>query len=232
MNQRLKSLENRHHDERVVLVANGPSLNAMSLDFLKHETVIGMNKIFLGFKKFGFYPRYYVAINRLVLRQSSSFIRDLNCIKFIPAHSASLLPENALTYHLNTDTPPSRFCKDISLGIHEGWTVTYAGLQIAHYLGFKEVVIIGLDHRYEYSGEPNKESRMNGADPNHFIEDYFGFGQAWDNPDLHNSELSYRIARKEYEKSGRKIIDATINGACEEFEKADYRDIFNLNRHE
>ena len=52
MNQRLKTFENRHKGERAVLVANGPSLNEMSVDFLKQETVIGMNKIFLGFKKF------------------------------------------------------------------------------------------------------------------------------------------------------------------------------------
>ena len=232
MNQRLKTFENRHKGERAVLVANGPSLNEMSVDFLKQETVIGMNKIFLGFKKFGFYPRYYLAINRLVLQQSAHIIKDLTCTKFIPVHSRSFLPENALTYHVDTDHPPARFSRDISLGIHEGWTVTYAGLQIAYYLGFKEVVIIGMDHRYQFTGAPNEPSKLNGPDPNHFSEDYFGFGQTRDNPDLINSEISYGVARKEYENSGRRIIDATLNGSCNIFEKADYRDIFKLAHHE
>lgn len=232
MNQRLRALENRHKGERAVLVANGPSLNKMSLDFLQRETVIGMNKIFLGFKKFRFYPRYYLAINRLVLKQSAHIIKDLTCTKFIPVHSRSFLPESALTYHIDTDNPPARFCKDISIGMHEGWTVTYAGLQIAYYLGFDEVVIIGLDHRYRFTGAPNEQSKLNGPDPNHFSEDYFGFGQSWDNPDLANSEASYKLARIEYEIAGKRIIDATLDGACNIFEKADYRDIFKLARHE
>lgn len=232
MINRLKNLHNRHSGERAVLIANGPSLNKMCLDFLQRETVIGMNKIFLGIKKFRFYPRYYIAINRLVLQQSAPIIKDLTCTKFIPVHSRSLIPESALTYHIDTDNPPARFCKDISIGIHEGWTVTYAGLQIAYYLGFDEVIIIGLDHRYRFTGAPNEQSKLNGPDPNHFSEDYFGFGQTWDNPDLANSEASYKLARMEYEIAGRRIIDATLDGACNIFEKADYRDIFKLARHE
>lgn len=201
----------------------------MNLNFLRSETVIAMNKIFLGFKKFGFYPRYYVAVNKKVIEQSVAQIKAINCVKFIGSRGADLIPENALTYHVETQNPPVRFCRDISLGVHEGWTVTYAALQIAHYLGFREVVIIGMDHRYEYSGLPNEARKLQGPDPNHFSPDYFGGGQTWDNPDLVRSEESYRIARSEYEKDGRRIIDATLDGACTIFEKADYQQIFGLN---
>lgn len=228
MSSWLSSLKDRHLDERAVLVANGPSLNRMRLDFLRRETVIGMNKIFLGFKKFRFYPRYYVAVNRKVIEQSAEQIRAMNCVKFVPAHSTHLVPENALTHHIETRNPPARFCRDIAQGVHEGWTVTYAALQIAHYLGFKEVIIIGMDHRYEYSGAPNEARRLDGPDPNHFSPDYFGGGQTWDNPDLAHSEESYSIARVEFEKDGRRIIDATLDGACTIFEKADYRQIFGV----
>src|SRR3546814_3009144 len=69
---RFAILHDRHRGERCVIVANGPSLNAMDLSFLQRETVIGLNKIFHGFEKFDFYPRYYVAVNRKVLEQSRS----------------------------------------------------------------------------------------------------------------------------------------------------------------
>ena len=209
-----------------MLVANGPSLNCMRLDFLRKEIVIGLNKIFLGFSKFAFYPRYYVAVNQKVIEQSYYEIQTLNCVKFIGKRGEALIPENALTHHINTQDPPARFSHDIAQGLHEGWTVTYVALQIAYYLGFKEVVIIGMDHRYEYIGIPNEEHQLNGPDPNHFTPEYFGGGQKWDNPDLANSEESYRIARAEYEKDGRRIIDATVDGACAIFEKADYRKLF------
>lgn len=223
---RIAMLRDRHQRERCVLMANGPSLNSMDLSFLRRETVIGMNKIFLGFRKFDCYPKYYVAVNRKVLEQSADQIKALNCVKFISNRGADFIPEDGLTYHITTTPAPARFCHDICQGVHEGWTVTYAALQVAYYLGFREVILIGMDHRYEYTGEPNQTQQLDGPDPNHFSPDYFGNGQPWDNPDLARSEESYRIARTEFEKDGRRIIDATVDGACMIFEKADYKDLF------
>ena len=226
MPNRLKALHNRHRGQTAVLVANGPSLNRMALACLRGETVIGLNKIFLGFNRFGFYPRYYLAVNQKVIEQSVAQIKAINCVKFISQRSAALVPEDALTYHVKTQDPPARFCIDITQGIHEGYTVTYASLQVAYYLGFKQVVIIGMDHRYTYTGEPNETHQLDGPDPNHFSPEYFGGGQQWDNPDLVRSEESYAIARQVFEEDGRRIIDATLDGACTVFEKADFRTIF------
>jgi hypothetical protein len=50
----------------------------------------------------------------------------------------------------------------------------------------------------------------------------------WDNPDLARSEASYKVAREVYEAAGRQIVDATLDGACPVFEKADYRTVFGL----
>lgn len=223
---RLSALRDRHQGERAVLVANGPSLNRMDLSFLRGECVIGLNKIFLGIKRFGFFPRYYVAVNEKVIRQSTKQIQNLNCVKFIGDNGASgLLTEDPLTYIVNTSKPPSRFCTDISKGMHEGWTVTYAALQVAYFLGFREILIIGMDHRYEYDGAPNEARQMGKSDPNHFCNDYFA-NMTWDNPDLARSEESYRLARQVYEADDRRIIDATLDGACKVFEKQDYRSLF------
>ena len=95
---RIGSLRNRHRGQRCVIVANGPSLNHMELGFLRREHVIGMNKIFLGFAKFGFYPRYYVAVNPKVVQQSEAQIQALNCVRFIGGRAAheSALHEDAL----------------------------------------------------------------------------------------------------------------------------------------
>ncbi len=222
---RLSALKNKHAGERAVLVCNGPSLNQMDLRFLRKQTCIGLNKIFLGLKKFGFYPKYYVAVNDLVIEQSAAQLKDLNCIKFISQRNARHVPESALLHHIRTHRPPQQFCTDITQGLNEGYTVTYAALQIACYLGFKEVVIVGMDHRYAYHGLPNETHLLSGDDPNHFAPDYFG-GQRWDNPDLVNSESSYKLARQVFAADGRRIIDATLNGACDIFEKQPYTEVF------
>lgn len=200
----------------------------MDLGFLRHEIVIGLNKIFLGLRRFGFYPKYYVAVNQKVIAQACDAIKALNCVKFISRDSAERVPENALTYHINLQNPPARFCRDVAIGVHEGWTVTYVALQIAYYLGFSEVIIIGLDHRFSFSGAPNEAQRLEGPDPNHFCAEYFGFGQQWDNPDLPHSEESYQLAREVYAADGRVIVDATVGGNCTVFDKVDYLQYFGL----
>ncbi len=225
----IELLKNKHRGERVVIVCNGPSLNNMDLSFLKRECVIGLNKIYLGFQKFRFYPKYYVAVNPKVIEQSVSEIRKLNCVKFLGDQGANgFISENSSTYLLNTKNPPFRFCKDIAVGLHEGWTVTYAALQIAYYLGFLEVVIIGMDHNFTFSGKPNEEKVLHGEDQNHFCGSYFGNGQKWDNPDLEHSEESYKIAKCVFEEEGRRILDVTVNGRCQVFDKVDYRQLFGL----
>ena len=217
---RLKNLiYNRHKGETAVLIANGPSLNSTNFDLIKDKICFGLNKIFLGFKKFDFYPKYYVAVNEKVLRQSSENIKELNCVKFLSNRADDIFTENALTYILNTKAPKERFSSAIHAGLEEGWTVTYAALQVAFYMGFSKVVIVGMDHSFVYQGKPNEASVLQGEDPNHFCGDYFGGGQSWDNPDLLRSEESYSIARDMFEKNGREILDATVGGVCNIFKK-------------
>lgn len=226
MKRRCKDLlYNRHHGESVVLIANGPSLNKMDMSLLRGKHLIGLNKIFLGFRKFAIYPRYYVAVNPYVIQQSQVEIRDLNCVKFLGSRGSNeLFYNDPLTYILNTESDVGRFSTDIETGIHEGWTVTFAALQIAYYLGFKKVAIIGLDHRFTYEGEANKLNIMSGKDANHFSPDYFGYGKEWQNPDIARSEESFKIARDVYEADGREIIDMTVDGECSIFKKEGYQD--------
>ncbi len=222
---RLELFRDRHRGERAVIVANGPSLNQTDFSLIRHEICFGLNKIYLGIRKFRFYPRYLVAVNQKVIEQSAEEFRKLNCVRFIGERGAHVMSENAMTYLVPTLNPPARFSPDITHGLHEGWTVTYVALQIAYFMGFRQVVLVGLDHHFEYSGAPNQPRLMAGDDPNHFSPDYFK-DQTWDNPDLANSEESYRIARQEYEKAGREIIDATKNGRCTIFKKAELESLF------
>ena len=225
---RLEVFKGIHAGQRAVIMGNGPSLNSMDLRFLGDEIVFGLNKIYLGFETFGFYPRYFVAVDDLVIAQAYDQIAEVSCVKFITHRAAGLLPATPLTFHINTDhSLPERFYHDITTGVREGHTVMHAALQIARYMGFREVVIIGMDHRFETNAGPNEVGYMNGPDPNHFTDSYFA-GRDWNGPNLEQAEVSYSVARAAYEAEGRRIIDATPGGACTVFEKADYRTVFGL----
>lgn len=220
---RVSILENRHKGQTAVLVCNGPSLLKVDFSLVRNQITVGLNKIYLGFRRFRFYPRYYVAINRLVIEQNSADISRITCAKFIPTHLVSALSSPAPTlFGINTLSPTEHFYRDIAKGVNEGSTVTYAALQICYYLGFSKVVIIGLDHSFQSSGPAHKVDILREDDRNHFDPEYFK-NQSWNYPDLKTSEESYRTARAYYEADGRRIIDCTIEGCCNIFEKGDLK---------
>jgi hypothetical protein len=108
-----------------------------------------------------------------------------------------------------------------------GASVTFAALQIAYYMGFQQVILVGLDHKYSEAGTPNQtETRTDARDASHFHPDYFPKGIQWQLPDLIRSEYDFQIARDAFEKDGREILDATVGGYCPIFKKIEYCSLF------
>ncbi|HTX92070.1 MAG TPA: hypothetical protein VMC09_12725, partial [Anaerolineales bacterium] len=116
---------------------------------------------------------------------------------------------------------------DVTRPIYGGGTVTFAALQLAYYMGFETVILIGVDHNFVDRGTPNTTVlRTSDRDENHFHPDYFPAGSKWQLPDLRRSEIAYEIARQAYERSGRQILDATVDGHCQVFEKVEFESLF------
>jgi hypothetical protein len=223
--ERIEEFHDHHRRQRVFIIANGPSLAAMDLSPLKAYPTIGMNRIYMHFPKMGFQTTYYVSINELVLRQFRSEIAHLTMPKFINWNQNNTFwdESNNLFYLKLRLNLADKFSGDIRHPISSGGTVTYVALQVAYFMGFEQVVLIGLDHRFDIKRRPNiVEQRIQARDENHFHPDYFPKGVLWQLPDLHRSELAYAKAREAFESVGRRILDATVNGACRVFEKTDY----------
>jgi hypothetical protein len=91
-------------------------------------------------------------------------------------------------------------------------------------MGFSKVLLVGVDHRYSFEGQPNQELIAQGPDPNHADENYFSNGAKWHAPDLKKSEEAYQMAKDAFEKDGREILNLTPNSALEVFEKGDIQE--------
>jgi hypothetical protein len=114
--QRLNRFRDCNRGERMVLVRNGPSLNQTNFAHIRGEICMGLNKIYLGFNRFHFYPRYYLAINRRVIEQGADKIQRLGCIRFLrDLEGHNPLPESALTYLLFS-RPEQRFHENLCEG--------------------------------------------------------------------------------------------------------------------
>jgi hypothetical protein len=134
-------------------------------------------------------------------------------------------PSDDTIFLFTTYTGP-KFSRDAGGRIWEGATVTYVTLQLAYFMGFDQVVLIGVDHNFTTKGQPNTTITSQGDDPDHFNAAYFGKGFRWQLPDLETSEFAYRLARNAYEQAGRQVLDATVGGKLTVFPKVDYDTLF------
>jgi len=224
---RIKSFQNKHQGERCFILGNGPSLKHTDLSLLRNEITFGVNRIYLIFPEIGFPTSYYLAINTLVIEQCADEIMTLDVPRFVSWRGRKWLRRDPVIMYIDTDyTPPPTFSPDVSGRVYEGSTVTYVALQLAYFMGFEEVILVGVDHNFVTKGKPNVTVVSDGEDPNHFSKEYFGRGFRWQLPDLEASEQAYRMALEAYEASGRRVLDATIDGKLDIFPKVNYKDLF------
>ena len=107
------------------------------------------------------------------------------------------------------------FSCDPRVSIHQGATVTYVALQIAYYLGFSKVALVGCDHNFATKGPAHKLVVSGETDPNHFDPRYFSGGDLWQLPSIAESEESYLRAKRFYEYDQRIIYNCTFGGKLE-----------------
>lgn len=224
--RRMVTMKDKHQGQRCFIIGNGPSLRKTDLSRLENEFTFGLNRIYLLFDELGFATTYYVSVNKLVIGQcAQEIIEQVPCPKFISWHARDLIKFTAdmIFLHSRNDC---RFYTDITEGVWEGATVTYVALQIAYYLGFHKVILIGVDHSFATKGTPHTPVVSQGDDPNHFDRRYFGKDFRWNLPDLETSELAYHLAKGQFERANREIVDATIGGRLQVFPKVDYHTLF------
>lgn len=232
----LKRFKDIHTGERCFIIGNGPSLNQTNLSYLRDEYTFGMNRIYLMFSKLGFPTTYYLSINSLVIEQCAKDILALQIPGFLSWRSRDFieealdkdrtLPSDPPLSFLHTTYTGPKFAKDAGGRLWEGATVTYVAMQLAFHMGFKQVILIGVDHSFSSKGKPNTIIVSGGDDPDHFDSAYFGKGFRWQLPDLDTSEVAYRRARENYLAADREIMDATIGGKLAVFPKVEYQSLF------
>lgn len=225
--RRLRPYANLYRGRRAFIIGNGPSLRNTDLTKLKNEITFGLNRIYLAFPDLGFSTSYLVSVNDLVMEQCADDMRQLSIPKFITWRARRWMSGDPGTIFLDTDyTGSENFSGDATGRLFEGFTVTYVALQLAFYMGFDEIILLGVDHNFQTKGPANQVVTSQGEDPNHFSPSYFGKGFRWQLPDLDGSERAYRMARTAYEKAGRRVLDATVGGKLTVFPKVNYLDLF------
>jgi hypothetical protein len=222
--EQLEPLRDRHRGERCFVLGNGPSLARTDLSRIRHESSFGANRLYLAFEAMGFATRYYVCVNALVLEQFRDDLAALPMPRFFAWNRRALFAPGPTQHFVHAAlTLRDYFGADPTRPLCSGGSVTFVALQLAFFMGFTEVIVLGLDHSFSARGTPNQvQLRSAARDVDHFHPNYFPQGSRWQLPDLVRSQSAFALARRHYERAGRRILDATPGGQCPVFERVDY----------
>lgn len=228
----IQSLKGKHQGERCFIIGNGPSLSVNDLDKLKNEITFGTNRIFHIFEKTEWRPTYYMAVDSDFIKYNYEKIKTV-AAQYIFLSNIYHIPIGEKTKNIVYINEYAKFpvnkWNDISAFVNEdlskyfsiGYTVTFTAIQLALYMGVKEIYLLGVD--FNYSSTRNSKGRLVKNDS---IEDYFD-GKKYHSSILnYNSVLhAYKIANEYCKFHDIKICNATRGGKLEVFKRVSFDDL-------
>ena len=225
----------KHKDERVFLVGNGPSLNKTPLDELQGEHTIAMNRIALLYDRLQWRPTYYICttinIERLEWRKDILATISTGIPSFVWEELGEHVQpyENVVYLHcthgkeVTRHAPDDWWSYDIAERVCKFGTSILVALQVAVYMGFNPIYLLGCDlgfrspSAFEGGGLLGKMLMQVGLktrDPNHFSPSYGTPGLA---PDILNYNMlsAHELALRATKKIGVQVFNATVGGQLE-----------------
>ncbi len=221
-----EALNNKHKGETCFIVANGPSLRIEDLEVIRQKKVptLGMNRIYKLYDKTTWRPTYYLTqdphLIRRTYKEAISATKDSVVFQRSTGESRFDFP-SAVFYEVDyarswkNQKPIFSDCSNCI--VEDGTTVTYSVLQIAVYMGFKTIYLIGCDCNYSPDNSITRESY---PDPRMYDEKAVGCP-----PDIAYQFMAYKVARDECEKKGVKVYNATRGGKLEIFDRVDLDEV-------
>jgi len=231
--KQLQQAKNRHIGERCFIIGNGPSLQLEDLEKLDKEYTFASNGIFLLFSQTTWRPTYYTFMDPGGYQKLTK-IYDVPCGEF-PKREAYLSSK----IHPKTLTGKERFChinhgnhtknrmltrnmkreRDISVSIYEMYTVTNMAIEIAMYMGFREIYLLGVDCDYS-----KDKMHVLETDLDDHIRHNLGKRRMMDYT-VSFMRDAYACMERAARKEGVKIFNATRGGKLEAFERVDFDSI-------
>lgn len=221
----MKRFEKKYIERRCFIVGNGPSLNKTPLDELEFEYTFGMNQINLIYDQVCWKPTFYVAVTKgYWVSETWRKNIEINVLGYglcsfiarsFPIRGNNVFPMDVRSRMWDDENGWIRFWSDHpDYRVCHYATTIYDTLQLAAWMGFSPIYLVGCDLGYAADGE--------GESIGHFTESYWGDrGRTQPfTPKLAAeinllTERSHRIARHFLGQRGIKIYNATVGGELE-----------------
>ena len=157
LENRLLTLKDVHHGKACFVIGNGPSLAIPDLERIKKEISLGCNSIYALFDHTDWRPTYYfandmISTDNLVSNHLLESIRENFQGMFFSLSQYKKFKKIANLDHcyfmklLSATTEGERqMCLENKKFVFWGGTVTCSMIQIAIYMGFSRIYLLGLD---------------------------------------------------------------------------------------
>ncbi|MGN0483216.1 MAG: 6-hydroxymethylpterin diphosphokinase MptE-like protein [Lachnospiraceae bacterium] len=147
--KRLHSYRGKYAGKRCFLIGNGPSLTTEDLEKLQGEITFGCNRVYQLFPETTWRPDFFCMIDALIAKYSSQELAGaVECPLFTNINTRDLMkyrPQD-LVFARNLGEPTYRVSSDFeSYYVPSGATVMTFMLELAMYMGFTEIYLIGVD---------------------------------------------------------------------------------------
>ena len=236
--QRVHELKDKYKGKRIFLLGAGPSVNHQALFLLKNEYVMAFNRFFLMEERVNWQPELYAVSDTIVIedlaeRINNDTVKKAKYCFFPDRHVTNMdyqkyIKKRDNVYWLYVDKP--EFSDNLPFcGINK--TVVNLGIQIAAYMGFTEIYLLGIDLTYD----DKKVKKVNGNDwvvkengHNHFDPRYISKGKAYHNPRVEAMIKKFEECRDFYANKDVKIYNAGYGGRLEAFPRVDFESVLNL----
>lgn len=230
--EELRKFKGLYEGKRCFIIGNGPSLTVRDLEQLKNEYTFAANRIYNMFTQTDWRPWSYVVIDPDFIRVEQENIIKVPCVNRFVSYKKKIRETEQHTYkvleiakefpiNIGNDTT-AYIAEDISDGISRGWTVTFSSIQLAIYMGFQEIYLIGVD--FNYSTYLDAEGNIRHQDG---VKDYFD-GKKYEASCMNYAPTlyAYKTARTYCDAHGITIKNATRGGKLEVFERVDFDSLF------
>lgn len=236
--RRIRDLRDRHCGRRAVIIGAGPSLRVSDLDRLQSEITFASNKIYLAFDDTPWRPTYYSVTDVLVAENNRKSIANLALAKVFgdSTKAAARGARDVIWIHElgNAEARPGRsFSTDLCRGVWGGCSVIYIQLQIAFFMGIREVYLIGVDFDFSIpksTGENcvHGEILESEGEVNHFHPDYRKPGERWTMPLLDDQRRAFTYAKNAFESAGGTVVNCSRRTKLDVYERQDFDRVFPL----
>ena len=237
---KLGDFKNRYVGHRAFFIGNGPSIKDTPLELLKDEYCFGTNRVIQLYERTDWRPTHYIAVTGENCKRkdwhddmlkaidtgipcflADWYFRKVSTPWYYPPKKDNVIYISAKRFSQEDGHRVVGWSTDIEDHVVQTRTVSVSFLQLAYWMGFNPLYLVGCDLGYTPFERGVK-------DPNHWLKDYDKERDLEDCIRENANMLYAHTGMAQLAKIvGAEVYNATIGGELEAYPRVDIYEVLN-----